>query len=263
MMMGWPEGKELTLKFQEVAKSSDGVLGERRSLKPVDENEPSILFVQESAPPENSADPQLDFEEFLKVVKKLDPDEERRVARELGLTEVDRDAAKICFRTADKEKTGLLNLEKACAALHALHLGRGTNASAEAVLTQVDYEDLFVVADSDGSGDLDFLDFLRFFGKTEKLRHQREETEAAKRLQESVVDFPAEEVERFRAYFEKYDKSGDGSLQKDEIGLIFKDLGIAPRTMEEREEYKRILDEIDVNGDGDVDFDEFLRLIKA
>lgn len=58
----------------------------------------------------------------------------------------------------------------------------------------------------------------------------------------------------FREAFRLFDKDGDGSITKEELGRVMRSLGQFART----EELQQMLQEVDVDGDGNVSFEEFV-----
>merc|ERR1719387_1299646 len=123
MMIGMPAGKDLTSVFHSVASEStaDGL--------PPAPRRPSASGGPRHSHHGEDTNALLDFEEFLQVVRTMDPDEERRVADELGLSSTDLEAARVCFRSADCAGTGsvvgsgFLNQEKSVKALKAMMEG--------------------------------------------------------------------------------------------------------------------------------------------
>ncbi|ENN72096.1 hypothetical protein YQE_11235, partial [Dendroctonus ponderosae] len=62
------------------------------------------------------------------------------------------------------------------------------------------------------------------------------------------------QMKEFREAFRLFDKDGDGSITKEELGRVMRSLGQFART----EELQQMLQEVDVDGDGNVSFEEFL-----
>jgi len=61
----------------------------------------------------------------------------------------------------------------------------------------------------------------------------------------------------FREAFQLFDKDGDGSITKEELGSVMRSLGQFARV----EELQEMLLEIDVDGDGNVSFEEFVDIL--
>lgn len=64
------------------------------------------------------------------------------------------------------------------------------------------------------------------------------------------------QMKEFREAFRLFDKDGDGSITKEELGRVMRSLGQFART----EELQQMLQEVDVDGDGNVSFEEFLEI---
>ncbi|XP_044739813.1 calcium-binding protein LPS1-alpha-like [Chrysoperla carnea] len=65
------------------------------------------------------------------------------------------------------------------------------------------------------------------------------------------------QMREFREAFRLFDKDGDGSITKEELGRVMRSLGQFART----EELQQMLQEIDVDGDGNVSFEEFVDIV--
>ncbi|KAG5866332.1 hypothetical protein JTB14_029091 [Gonioctena quinquepunctata] len=62
------------------------------------------------------------------------------------------------------------------------------------------------------------------------------------------------QMKEFREAFRLFDKDGDGSITKEELGRVMRSLGQFART----EELQQMLQEVDIDGDGNVSFEEFV-----
>ncbi|KOC64875.1 Calmodulin [Habropoda laboriosa] len=62
---------------------------------------------------------------------------------------------------------------------------------------------------------------------------------------------------KFREAFKLFDKDGDGSITKEELGRVMRSLGQFARA----EELRTMLQEIDIDGDGNVSFEEFVEIV--
>lgn len=63
----------------------------------------------------------------------------------------------------------------------------------------------------------------------------------------------------FREAFRLFDKDGDGSITKEELGSVMRSLGQHARM----EELQEMLTEIDADGDGNVSFEEFVDIMST
>ncbi|NP_001127790.1 calmodulin-like [Nasonia vitripennis] len=65
------------------------------------------------------------------------------------------------------------------------------------------------------------------------------------------------QMKEFREAFRLFDKDGDGSITKEELGRVMRSLGQFARA----EELRTMLEEIDIDGDGNVSFEEFVEIV--
>ncbi|XP_053973298.1 uncharacterized protein LOC128873626 [Hylaeus volcanicus] len=65
------------------------------------------------------------------------------------------------------------------------------------------------------------------------------------------------QMKEFREAFRLFDKDGDGSITKEELGRVMRSLGQFARA----EELRTMLQEIDIDGDGNVSFEEFVEIV--
>ncbi|CAK9826074.1 unnamed protein product [Anthophora retusa] len=65
------------------------------------------------------------------------------------------------------------------------------------------------------------------------------------------------QMKEFREAFKLFDKDGDGSITKEELGRVMRSLGQFARA----EELRTMLQEIDIDGDGNVSFEEFVEIV--
>lgn len=115
-------------------------------------------------------------------------------------------------------------------------------------------------ADEDGSGILDFREFLTWFSShgfaqdmllTDEQRWIR--TIAKK------FEVPIDDIEAVKRVFDKYDEDGSGHLELEEFSLMLEKLLKVPPELElPKGRVKSYFAEIDLDGSGEVDFEEFL-----
>merc|ERR1719487_2934317 len=148
------------------------------------------------------------------------------IASQLGESQIK--ALRDTFMTLDNNGDGLLTVAE---------LKEGLN---KAGLKEIppDLEQIMKDVDSDGSGVIDYTEFL------------------AATLDKKV--YMAEDVcwQPFRIF----DRNGDGKISKDEIAHVLNDDGVqnaANRDMAD------LMAEIDKNGDGEIDFQEFMQMMRG
>merc|ERR1719409_2382516 len=87
---------------------------------------------------------QLDFEEFLQLMRKVDPDQEKKTVEELGFSDDEHMAFRAAFEKVDADESGMLGLDEVQDLLKML--------SIEATPKEV--ADIFGKLDEDGSEQL-------------------------------------------------------------------------------------------------------------
>ncbi|XP_050055586.1 neo-calmodulin-like isoform X5 [Aphis gossypii] len=68
---------------------------------------------------------------------------------------------------------------------------------------------------------------------------------------------PAKDHQKFQEAFRLFDKDGDGSITKEELGRVMRSLGQFAR----EEELETMLQEVDIDGDGAFSFQEFVEIV--
>ena len=101
--------------------------------------------------------------------------------------------------------------------------------------TDEELEEMIRIADADGTGDIDFAEFVTL------MAHR-------------IADEKSEET--LRAAFSVFDTSGDGFINAEEMRRIMMHMG-EPVTLEDVEQ---VIRKVDKNGDGAIDYDEFTKV---
>lgn len=138
------------------------------------------------------------------------------------------------FKALDTNQDGMLSLEEMRGGFEQIY-GAGSEVA-------VNIEELFSELDLDGSGTIDYTEFLAA-GMGERVEQKEEILWAA---------------------FRQFDPSGQGKLRKDDIsraldsGSLSQQRGGAAYSLTAQ----GVMDRYDKNGDGSIDFKEFTRLIR-
>ncbi|KAF5281901.1 hypothetical protein FQR65_LT14485 [Abscondita terminalis] len=88
------------------------------------------------------------------------------------------------------------------------------------------------------------------------LEHQAKATSESLQVAKKHPQVSKSQMKEFREAFRLFDKDGDGSITKEELGRVMRSLGQFARA----EELEQMLSEVDVDGDGNVSFEEFVEI---
>lgn len=102
--------------------------------------------------------------------------------------------------------------------------------------TDSELQDMINEVDVDGSGTIDFQEFLEMMTKHMK------ETDTEQELKEA---------------FKVFDKNGDGKISAEELKTVMLNLGEKLTD----DEINEMIREADANGDGQVDYEEFVKMM--
>ncbi|XP_011265206.1 calmodulin isoform X2 [Camponotus floridanus] len=80
---------------------------------------------------------------------------------------------------------------------------------------------------------------------------------SASNVSSSKTPISKSQMKEFREAFRLFDKDGDGTITKEELGRVMRSLGQFARA----EELSTMLQEIDIDGDGNVSFEEFVEIV--
>jgi len=102
-----------------------------------------------------------------------------------------------------------------------------------------DIEELIKSIDTDGSGSVDYTEFLTATA-TKQTYHQRDVVWTA---------------------FKKFDKDGSGAIEADELAAVLNDAAVLQALHLDANQLDALMKDIDLNGDGIIDFEEFYHMI--
>ncbi|CAG9807577.1 unnamed protein product [Chironomus riparius] len=105
--------------------------------------------------------------------------------------------------------------------------------------TEAELQYMINEVDADGSGSIDFDEFLKMMG--------------------GIVKSPEDEEREMWDAFQVFDKNGDGFVSIDELKFVLTNLGERLTDQEMNE----ILKDADVDGDGKLNFEEFIAMLRA
>ena len=130
------------------------------------------------------------------------------------------------FEAMDVNSDGRITKDELLIGYKKLHEGK---LSDELIREEVDQ--IFAVADQDGSGEIDFSEWAVASAKRETLLSE----------------------DKLLVAFKLFDKDGSGSISSGEVKSV---LGVGKKFGDEKI-WDDIIKEVDVNGDGEISFDEF------
>lgn len=134
------------------------------------------------------------------------------------------------FKAVDKDGSGSISTNELGTLLRQL----GQNP------TEDDLRDLLAVADADGSGTLDFAEFVPLIVR--------------------MIERTSGEAENLQEAFAVFDREGTGSFPAERLRVMLKGLGEADAScMLPESEIDQMIRDADVDGDGDISFDEFVK----
>jgi Ca2+-binding EF-hand superfamily protein len=138
-------------------------------------------------------------------------------------------------------------------------------------MTDVEVEKLFLIIDTDGSGDLDFDEFMEFTDALVPDSDEQLELEKCDPKEELIEKFRLilgnrDRLASLRSCFDDIDTDGNGTLSFDELKLWLEQLSQADEEEESPHmtdaEVQKLFLTIDTNGSGSLDFDEFMKIAK-
>jgi calmodulin len=147
------------------------------------------------------------------------------------------------FALFDKDNDGCITSKELHTVMHGLRLQ----------ITEQEIADIINNVDVDGSGTVDFNEFLRMMSRSHcHVSRTGSGNKAADHAQRS-----AEEVEEMRQAFRVFDIDGNGLIDAHELKLTMLTLG---ENLSDRD-VKQMIKLADRNGDGKIDYEEFIAMM--
>merc|ERR1712118_304006 len=192
-----------------------------------------------------------DFVQFIKAYRALELEEYNRRA---GFSEEEVANYQETFAKYDKSGDGDLTLKELIPLLTSLGKEPRTVIQREK-LTQILAE-----IDEDGSGEIDFLEFLQL------MRKFLNESEAeALRKEKAIITrtkFTPEEVNLWRDIFLKFDDDHSGAFDITEGKTLLQVVGVNLNERVMHDRYLSLFRDVDEDEDGSIDFPEFLLMMR-
>ncbi|CAB4058702.1 CALM [Lepeophtheirus salmonis] len=132
------------------------------------------------------------------------------------------------FMNCDHDKDGFINHKELTAVLRIIGLNP----------TEAELQDMINEVDKDGTGSLDFPEFLKIMGK----KSYEEKAE-----------------EQIREAFKVFDRDGNGFITKSELRVVMMNLG---EKLSE-DEIDTMIADADIDGDGTINYEEFAIMMAA
>ncbi|CAB1099448.1 unnamed protein product [Ectocarpus sp. CCAP 1310/34] len=119
--------------------------------------------------------------------------------------------------------------------------------------------DMFAIYDVDDSGALDFEEFSALLKDMKADNAVAEKKMNAYRLPPTLLkEFSPEAIEEMRVTFARFDESGDGALDEEELGALLRTFGQEPT----KDKIHKEMLEVDYDRSGTIEFKEFVTLMK-
>jgi Ca2+-binding EF-hand superfamily protein len=196
----------------------------------------------------------LSWPEFVHFVSTYRALELQDFNRRAGFSEEQVEEFREKFGTYDADGGGQLTLQELFPLL--TELGK----EPKTVIQQEKLKSIIDEIDEDGSGEIDFSEFLQL------MRRFLDESDAAMLLKEKEMvtrtGFEPEEVSQWRDIFIKFDDDGSGAFDPQEGKTLLQAVGINLNERAMHDRYMVLFNEVDEDLDGNMDFPEFLALMR-
>merc|ERR1719356_1391289 len=158
----------------------------------------------------------------------------KRTPKEVDVAADDVIRLRWCFETLDSDNSGYIDTNELSFAFKCMGMK----------LTKKELDEAIIEVDSDGSGRLEWPEFLSLMSKYGK----GEGIEAS---------FSAERLAELQEIFSVFDADGNGTLDVKELDTVFRTLGL--RSSEK--EIRAMIEEVDADNSGSIGWQEFLFLM--
>lgn len=155
---------------------------------------------------------------------------EKNKYRELGITEDQLENFRKTYDMFDKDGDGSISIDELANVMRSL----GQDP------TQKELEDMMREVDEDGSGEIEFSEFMSMM---------------ARKVKEAGTNVSG--GEDWHEAFKVFDKDGDGFISCNELQFVMSNLG---ETLTD-EEVREMIEEVDLDRDGMVNYPEFVRVM--
>lgn len=196
------------------------------------------------------------WEEFIKFTQDYRELEKEQFHKRAGFSEEEVARYREQFDEYDRDHSGDISLKELYPLLEAI--GKGPRNVRE----RDKLAKMIADVDEDGGGEIDFLEFLRLMRRflddadIEKMQKEKDAIANSK--------FEEHEISMWRQIFEQYDPDGSGELDKDEVKLLLRTVGIrvdlAPPI--QQAQYSQLFQQCDQDESDSLDLPEFLILMR-
>lgn len=192
-----------------------------------------------------------DFVIFVDLYRKMEVEEFNERA---GFDEEEVEIYRETFDSYDRDGGGQLSIKELMPVLASL--GR----EPKSVIQREKLTKLISDVDSDGSGEIDFREFLQLMRRFIEEAQQEQLRKERGILQKT--GFTDEEVAQWRDVFVKFDDDDSGEFDHHEGKKLLQAVGVTLNDRNMHEQYMQIFREVDVDKNNQIDFPEFLLMMR-